>query len=83
MSLLFSSLLRFFYTNPDQFSPAQLESLSSVSLSRVLCDAADDPASLSLPADAFIRPVEGGDNAVAPCSDVTRHPRLDLELWKD
>ena len=34
---------RFFYTNPGQFTSEQLRSIKSQTLSRLLCDNADDP----------------------------------------
>ncbi len=44
---------RFFYTNPGVFTARQLEAIKRVTLSRVLCENADDPDSMALPWNMF------------------------------
>ncbi len=66
---------RFFFERQGQFTPDQLVQLKQATLSRIICDNADDID--RVPADAFILQ----DSAdFASCSDL---PTVDLMLWKE
>jgi len=72
---------RFFYTNHGVFTPAQLSAIKRVTLSRVLCDHADSPATMKLPRDMF-RVADKKDNPPLSCRDTFNIPALDLEPWR-
>ena len=74
---------RYFYTNSHVFSPAQLSAIKKMTLSRLLCDYADDPSEMKLPRDMF-RVLTGrkGDNPLLSCRDTVNIPALDLEPWR-
>ena len=74
---------RFFYTNSHVFSPAQLSAIKRMTLSRVLCDHADDPSGMMLPRDMFrVLTDPEGDNPLLSCRDTVNIPALDLEPWR-
>ena len=74
---------RFFYTNSHLFNPAQLSAIKRMSLSRVLCDNADDPSEMVLPRDMFrVVTNRKGDNPLLSCRDTVNIPALDLEPWR-
>ena len=74
---------RFFYTNPDMFTPSQLSAIKKVTLSRVLCDHADNPSDMKLPRDMFriLTSWKKGNNPLLSCTDTVNIPALDLGPW--
>ena len=69
---------RFFYTNPSQFSPAQLAAIKRTSLASVLCANSDDPANLRLPKNVF-KVVDNFKNPLLSCS---QHEKLNFNAWR-
>ncbi len=72
---------RFFYTNPGQFTDRQLASIGRTTLSRILCDNADDPDMMSLPRDLF-RLADSVRNPAISCTNERVHQKLDLGAWQ-
>jgi peroxidase len=72
---------RFFYTNPGQFTPEQLAAIGKVTLSRVMCDSADDPSDMTLPRNVF-KVIHPTDNPILSCRDTINIPLLDMEAWR-
>ena len=72
---------RFFYTNPGHFTRAQLATIAEQTLSRVLCDNADDPASMRLPKNIF-RLANDVTNPLRHCTDKVSHPTLNVNAWR-
>uniref|UniRef100_A0A1I8APB3 ShKT domain-containing protein n=1 Tax=Steinernema glaseri TaxID=37863 RepID=A0A1I8APB3_9BILA len=66
---------RFYYENPDIFTPEQVRSLKRVSLANVLCLTGENISAI-VP-DAFR--VDDGSRAI-PCEKIRS---INLELWKD
>lgn len=66
---------RFWYERTGQFSPDQLLQLRQSSLSRIICDNADDIS--RVPRDAFVLQ---DVSEFADCSDL---PSVNLDLWMD
>uniref|UniRef100_A0A183CFQ7 peroxidase n=1 Tax=Globodera pallida TaxID=36090 RepID=A0A183CFQ7_GLOPA len=66
---------RFYFENPNIFSPAQLAELKKTSLSRILCDNGDRIT--QVPSTAFLLPFAGGSSA---CAEL---PQLDLNKWRE
>ena len=74
-SLFATHVHRFWYERRGQFSPDQLLALKRTSLSRIICDNADNIT--RVPRHAFaLQPVE----EFSECSDL---PAIDLNLWTD
>ena len=54
-----------------------------MTLSRLLCDYADDPSEMKLPRDMFRVVTDNkGDNPLLSCRDTVNIPALDLEAWR-
>ena len=68
---------RFFYENPGVFTPAQVAELKSASLSRVICDNADNIPRIQRSA---MRLPNAANNPVVDCTSL---PTPNLELWKE
>lgn len=66
---------RFYYERQGQFSPDQLVQLNQASLSRILCDNAEDIH--RVPIDAFI--LQDSSDFVS-CSNL---PSVDLTMWQE
>jgi len=74
---------RFFYTNSYVFTPYQLSAIKKMTLSRVLCDYADNPEEMRLPRDMFrVMTDRKGGNPLLSCKDYVNIPPLDLEPWR-
>lgn len=71
---------RFFYTNSGQFTREQLSTIKSQTLSRILCDNADDPSEMSLPKNMFELP-DLVQNRRFSCADENNLPSLDIRAW--
>lgn len=71
---------RFFYSRPKEFIDTQLSAIKKVTLSRILCDNADDPSSLRLAKNVFN--LASGSNPIIPCSDLSNIPAFDMSAWK-
>ncbi|KAG5266124.1 hypothetical protein AALO_G00250040 [Alosa alosa] len=67
---------RFWYENPGVFTPAQLTQLRQASLTRVLCDNADNITHIQ--PDVFT--VAEFPHGYGSCDDV---PKMDLRMWQD
>ena len=66
---------RFYYEREGQFTPDQLVQLRQATLSRIICDNADN---ISLvPVNAFVLQER---SEFASCEDI---PSVDLILWKE
>ena len=63
--------------------PSQLSAIKRMTLSRLLCDYADDPSEMKLPRDMFRVVTDNkGDNPLLSCRDTVNIPALDLEAWR-
>lgn len=73
----------FFYTNKHVFDYAKLAAIKKMTLSRVLCDHADNPSDMRLPRDMFrVLTKWKGENPLLSCQDTVNIPALDLEPWR-
>lgn len=70
---------RFWYENPGQFTPSQLQVIRNTSLSRVLCDTSDGIRTMQ--PIVFLLPDEKRNPRV-DCSKTDIIPQLDLTHWK-
>ena len=70
-----TSFVRFYFEREGQFSPDQLVQLQQASLSRIICDNADNIT--RVPVDAFV--LQDVSEFVS-CEDL---PTVDLQLWRD
>ncbi len=68
-------LFRFYFEREGQFSPDQLVQLKQASLSRVICDNADNIS--RVPLDAFV--LQSVSEFVS-CNEV---PTVNLQLWQE
>jgi peroxidase len=69
---------RFFYTNPGQFTDGQLREIKKTTLTSVLCANADDPNTLKLPENMFMKSSGALTNKPQFCSNF---PKLDINAW--
>ncbi len=66
---------RFYYEREGQFTPDQLVEIRQASLSRMICDNADEIS--KVPVDAFVL------QDVAQFTPCEQLPAVDLFLWKE
>lgn len=67
------SKFRFYFENPGIFTRSQMEELKKTSLSRIICDNADNFELVSQ--DAFLLP----GSQLTPCRNL---PEMDLSKWR-
>jgi len=73
---------RFWYENPMPniaFTPRQLDSIRSMTMSRIICETGDKI--LVVQKQAFLVPSK--TNPVIPCSDYTSLPMINFEYWRE
>ena len=70
---------RYFFSRPNLFSPNQYASIRAMTFARILCDSADDAASLRIPMNVF--KLVSNTNPLVSCSDISKIPPLNLNPW--
>lgn len=68
---------RFWFENPSVFTPAQLEQLKRVTLSRILCDNGDNISQITT--NVFLLPHLQSPKFVS-CSNI---PKMDFKKWQN
>lgn len=71
---------RFWYENPGQFSPVQLQNIRNISLSRVICDTSDGIRTMQ--PIVFLVP-DDIKNPRVDCSNYSVIPIMDFNAWKE
>jgi len=71
---------RFWYENPGEFSPLQLQNLRNISLARVLCDTSDGIRTMQ--PIVFLLPHKT-KNPHSDCSNTSVIPQLDYSQWTE